>query len=120
MDPSTGDACPVEITSTLVESLVASQFPDWSGRSVRILEPGGWDNRTFRLGDDLLVRLPSHARYVAQVPPGCTETLPFIEQMLRTPLAADWRKLSPSSGAVALGSAKSDFASRGSSFNMPA
>ena len=58
----------VEITSALVESLVASQFPDWSQRAVRLVEPGGWDNRTFRLGDELLVRLPSHARYAAQVP----------------------------------------------------
>jgi aminoglycoside phosphotransferase (APT) family kinase protein len=67
MAASTSDDCPVEITSTLVEALVASQFPDWSGRSIRLVEPGGWDNRTFRLGDDLLARLPSHARYVAQV-----------------------------------------------------
>jgi len=67
MDPSTNGACPVEITSTLVEALVANQFPDWAPRLIRIVEPGGWDNRTFRLGDDLLVRLPSHARYVAQV-----------------------------------------------------
>ncbi|MFM2389087.1 MAG: hypothetical protein RLZZ437_642, partial [Pseudomonadota bacterium] len=28
---------------------------------------GGWDNRTFRLGDGLLVRLPSAERYAAQV-----------------------------------------------------
>ncbi|WP_411286615.1 aminoglycoside phosphotransferase family protein [Phenylobacterium sp.] len=29
--------------------------------------PGGWDNRTFRLGPDLLLRLPSRAAYAAQV-----------------------------------------------------
>ncbi|MBT2483483.1 aminoglycoside phosphotransferase family protein [Microbacterium sp. ISL-108] len=29
--------------------------------------PGGWDNRTFRLGDDLSVRLPSSEGYVLQV-----------------------------------------------------
>jgi aminoglycoside phosphotransferase (APT) family kinase protein len=28
---------------------------------------GGWDNRTFRLGEEMLVRLPSAERYVAQV-----------------------------------------------------
>lgn len=36
-------------------------------QAVRAVDPGGWDNRTFRLGADLLVRLPSRARYVAQV-----------------------------------------------------
>jgi aminoglycoside phosphotransferase (APT) family kinase protein len=51
----------------LVASLVREQFPQWSDRSVVPVEPGGWDNRTFRLGQDLLVRLPSHARYVPQV-----------------------------------------------------
>ena len=30
-------------------------------------EPNGWDNRTFRLGPDLLVRLPSAEAYAAQV-----------------------------------------------------
>ena len=85
MDPSTCDACPVEITSTLVESLVANQFPDWSRRLVRFVEPGGWDNRTFRLGDDLLVRLPSHVRYVAQVPKE-HRWLPFLGRLLPLPI----------------------------------
>ena len=54
----------VLITSGLVAALIREQFPQWSERVVVPVEPGGWDNRTFRLGDDLLVRLPSHARYV--------------------------------------------------------
>jgi aminoglycoside phosphotransferase (APT) family kinase protein len=57
----------VEITTEVVAALVADQFPNLSGRSIRQVDPGGWDNRTFRLGNDLLVRLPSHARYAAQV-----------------------------------------------------
>ena len=81
MDPSTADACPVEVDSTLVESLIAQQFPDWSRRLVTIVQPGGWDNRTFRLGDDLLVRLPSHGRYVAQVAKE-HRWLPFFEPLL--------------------------------------
>ena len=85
MDPSTSDDCPVKITSTLVESLVAEQFPDWSRRVVRIVQPGGWDNRTFRLGDDLLVRLPSHARYVAQVPKE-QRWLPLLGRLLPLPI----------------------------------
>ena len=44
---------------------------DFSSRSGRTditpVEPGGWDNRTFRLGDRMSVRLPSAAAYAAQV-----------------------------------------------------
>lgn len=81
---SVGD-CPVELDLTLVQSLVAEQFPVWSRRVVRRVEPGGWDNRTFRLGDDLLVRLPSHARYVAQVPKE-QRWLPFLGPLLPVPI----------------------------------
>ncbi|MFM2389701.1 MAG: hypothetical protein RLZZ437_1256, partial [Pseudomonadota bacterium] len=55
------------ITEELVQRLVAEQFPQWVDLPVRAILPGGWDNRTFRLGDGLLVRLPSAERYAAQV-----------------------------------------------------
>jgi aminoglycoside phosphotransferase (APT) family kinase protein len=58
---------PVPITTDLVDSLIRSQFPQWSDRVLVPVEPGGWDNRTFRLGDDLLVRLPSRSIYAAQI-----------------------------------------------------
>ena len=51
----------------LVERLVAAQFPQWARLPVRQVLPGGNDNRTFRLGEDLLVRLPSHKAYAAAV-----------------------------------------------------
>lgn len=53
-----------EIDAALVERLVAEQFPGWSGLPIRAADPQGWDNRTFRLGSDLSVRLPSAAAYV--------------------------------------------------------
>src|SRR5262245_52841509 len=56
----------VSIDAELVRRLIASQFPEWADLPVIAIEPGGWDNRTFRLGDDMSVRLPSAARYVAQ------------------------------------------------------
>ncbi|WP_439693471.1 aminoglycoside phosphotransferase family protein [Curtobacterium sp. SP.BCo] len=55
------------IDAVLVERLVASQFPQWAGLPVRPVDPQGWDNRTYRLGDTLSVRLPSAAGYVAAV-----------------------------------------------------
>lgn len=54
-----------EITSSLVRSLVSEQFPQWSELPIRPVEVQGWDNRTFRLGDRMSVRLPSADGYVA-------------------------------------------------------
>ena len=56
-----------EITQQVVEVLVAEQFPRWSELPVRPVPRQGWDNRTFRLGDELSVRLPSAEGYVAGV-----------------------------------------------------
>ena len=50
-----------------VRQLVEAQFPDWSQRPVTPVPEPGWDNLTFRLGDDLLVRLPSAAEYALAV-----------------------------------------------------
>jgi aminoglycoside phosphotransferase (APT) family kinase protein len=55
------------IDAALVRRLVAAQFPQWGDRPVRPVEADGWDNRTYRLGEDLSVRLPTAAGYVAAV-----------------------------------------------------
>lgn len=55
------------IDASLARRLIATQFPQWSDLDVQPIEPGGWDNRTFRLGDRMTVRLPSAERYVPQV-----------------------------------------------------
>ncbi|WP_314505182.1 aminoglycoside phosphotransferase family protein [uncultured Microbacterium sp.] len=58
---------PAPLDAALVQRLVDTQFPQWSSLGIRQVVPGGWDNRTFRLGDDLLVRLPSADGYAAAV-----------------------------------------------------
>lgn len=55
------------IDSNLVRRLIEAQFPHWSGLPLAPVEPQGWDNRTFRLGDDMAVRMPSAAAYAPQV-----------------------------------------------------
>lgn len=57
----------MEIDDELVRRLLDAQFPQWSGLRIRRIRPGGWDNRTFRLGDDMLVRPPSADGYAAAV-----------------------------------------------------
>jgi aminoglycoside phosphotransferase (APT) family kinase protein len=55
------------ITPEVVARLVAEQFPHWAGPAVVPVAESGWDNRTFRLGDGLSVRLPTAEWYVAAV-----------------------------------------------------
>lgn len=55
------------INDTLVRRLVATQFPQWEDLRIRPVAHQGWDNRTFHLGEHMLVRLPSAADYAAQV-----------------------------------------------------
>ena len=57
----------IDITRQTVVNLVAEQFPEWRDLPVRPVPRQGWDNRTFRLGDELAVRLPSAEGYVAAV-----------------------------------------------------
>lgn len=60
-------AAPHHIDAALVRRLVTTQFPQWKDEPITPIEPGGWDNRTFRLGTTMSVRLPSAERYAAQV-----------------------------------------------------
>lgn len=55
------------IDARLVGSLLASQFPRWAELCIEPVQPGGWDNKTFRLGEHLLVRLPNAQAYAEQV-----------------------------------------------------
>ncbi|WP_216822363.1 aminoglycoside phosphotransferase family protein [Sphingorhabdus sp. EL138] len=51
----------------LVTKLVAEQFPQWAGLPVSPVKLSGWDNRTFHLGRNMTVRLPSAKRYAEKV-----------------------------------------------------
>ncbi len=55
------------IDASLVHHLIASQFPEWQGLPIEPVAMSGWDNRTFHLGKEMSVRLPSAAEYELQV-----------------------------------------------------
>lgn len=57
----------VTIDDLLVRRLVATQFPQWQDLPILPVEFSGWDNRTFHLGDTMLVRMPSAIEYEIQV-----------------------------------------------------
>ncbi|WP_246074515.1 aminoglycoside phosphotransferase family protein [Nonomuraea terrae] len=62
---TTTDTRPV-ITAALVRRLVDTQFPQWAGLPLRLVDPAGSDHVIYRLGDELSVRLPRHAGAIGQ------------------------------------------------------
>ncbi|MVA57551.1 aminoglycoside phosphotransferase family protein [Agrobacterium vitis] len=55
------------ISVELVQRLIADQFPQFSSLPIEPVVPGGWNNRSFRLGSEMIIRLPSAQRYEQQV-----------------------------------------------------
>jgi aminoglycoside phosphotransferase (APT) family kinase protein len=74
-------------TADHVQRVVTSQFPEYADLHVRDVEFSGWDNRTFRLGEELSVRIPSAEWYVAQVEKEQT-WLPKLAPLLPLPVPA--------------------------------
>ncbi|MDI9819765.1 MULTISPECIES: aminoglycoside phosphotransferase family protein [unclassified Legionella] len=62
--PNTND---IHIDVSLVRELIKTQFPEWENLKIKPVEFSGWDNRTFHLGEQMTVRLPSNAEYSGQV-----------------------------------------------------
>jgi aminoglycoside phosphotransferase (APT) family kinase protein len=52
----------LDIGLELVHTLVESQFPEWADLDIEPVHPKGTDNALFRLGDDMVARLPRLAR----------------------------------------------------------
>jgi aminoglycoside phosphotransferase (APT) family kinase protein len=80
----------LEIGAELVSRLVAGQFPRWRDLPVRPVSKAGWDNATFRLGEEMAVRLPSAERYAPQVEKEQTwlpRLAPGLPLPIPTPLA---------------------------------
>jgi aminoglycoside phosphotransferase (APT) family kinase protein len=48
----------IDTSVTLLQRLVEEQFPQWSDLTVRRVEAFGTDHHLYRLGDDLVARLP--------------------------------------------------------------
>jgi aminoglycoside phosphotransferase (APT) family kinase protein len=80
-----------------VRELVASQFPQWAGLPVRPVPDGGWDNRTFHLGDEMTARLPSAAEYALAVDKE-HRWLPALAPQLPLPVPVPLAKGEPGAG----------------------
>ena len=85
------------IDAELVRRLVAAQFPQWRDLPVTPVEADGWDNRTYRLGDDMTVRLPTHERYAPAVDKE-HRWLPILAPLLPVPVPVPLAKGAPGEG----------------------
>jgi aminoglycoside phosphotransferase (APT) family kinase protein len=83
-----------EITTELVRSLIDSQFPQWRNLTITPVKRQGNDNRTFRLGSELTVRLPSHERYASAVEKEQI-WLPIFQPLLSLPIPVPVAKGEP-------------------------
>ncbi|MFD4227657.1 aminoglycoside phosphotransferase family protein [Streptomyces sp. NPDC058545] len=64
---STGGSDDPSIDTGLVRRLLVEQFPQWADLPLTPVPAPGMDNVTYRLGEDLSVRLPRYPRWVGQV-----------------------------------------------------
>lgn len=80
----------VLIDVSLVRRLIAKQFPQWADLRIEPVAIGGWDNRTFHLGEHMLVRLPSAEEYAMKVKKEqlwLPRLAPLLPLSIPTPLA---------------------------------
>ncbi|MFJ6899934.1 aminoglycoside phosphotransferase family protein [Streptomyces hokutonensis] len=84
----------VTISAEQAGRLVAEQFPQWAALLVTAVENGGWDNRTFHLGDNMLLRLPSAEEYALAVEKE-HRWLPELAPALPLPIPVPLAKGSP-------------------------
>ena len=87
----------INIDVALVRRLVATQFPQWANLPVKPVDVDGWDNTTFRLGEDMSVRLPSAEQYALQVEKE-QRWLPRLAPLLPLPIPVPLGKGTPAEG----------------------
>lgn len=80
----------VDIDVELVRKLVRARFPQWSDLGIAPVPDSGWDNRMFRLGREMVVRLPGSAGYAVgneREQRWLPVIAPALTQPIRLPLA---------------------------------
>ena len=58
----------MNISIDLAHKLIADQFPEYSSLPIVDVEKQGHDNRTYRLGDHHLIRMPTDESYALKLP----------------------------------------------------
>jgi aminoglycoside phosphotransferase (APT) family kinase protein len=89
-------AAEVEVDAGLVRRLLASQYPDLAGVPVVVLA-NGWDNFSFRAGEDHVIRLPRREASVALIDHEMA-WLPLLAPMLPLPIPTPLFRGEPGEG----------------------
>jgi aminoglycoside phosphotransferase (APT) family kinase protein len=58
----------LHISVGLARKLIDEQFPEYASLPIISVEKQGHDNRTYRLGDNMLIRMPTEESYALKVP----------------------------------------------------
>jgi|ERR1700733_9683035 len=87
----------VIIDAALVRKLIDSQFPQWEYLAIKPVAHGGWDNRTFHLGNTMLVRMPSAKEYADKVEKE-QRWLPILAPLLPLPIPTPLAMGKPGNG----------------------
>ncbi|MDA2807572.1 aminoglycoside phosphotransferase family protein [Nocardiopsis suaedae] len=93
----TDDDVEVPIDADLAHRLIAEQFPQWADLPVTPVPVSGMDNATFRLGDDMSVRMPRFGRWAEQVERE-HRWLPFLAPQLPMAVSCPLAKGEPGAG----------------------
>jgi len=86
---------PRAINSIFAAKLIAAQFPEFSHLPITDVEKQGHDNRTYRLGDHMLIRMPTAAGYALKVPKE-QKLLPQLAKRLSISIPAPIKMEKPS------------------------
>ncbi len=82
-------------TPDLARKVIAEQFPEYSNLPITDVEKQGYDNRTYRFGDHMLIRMPTAKTYALKVPKE-QELLPQLAKRLSLNIPAPIKMCKPS------------------------
>ncbi|WP_241483064.1 aminoglycoside phosphotransferase family protein [Nocardiopsis halophila] len=94
-EAATPEAVPID--AGLAHRLIEEQFPQWAHLPVVPVPVSGMDNATFRLGEDMSVRMPRFDRWAEQVERE-HRWLPFLAPRLPMPVSLPIAKGAPGAG----------------------
>ena len=87
----------VDTDASLVGRLLAAQFPQWADLPIQPVPSAGTDNALYRLGDDLVVRLP-HIKWAVEGLDKEHRWLPRLAPLLPVAIPVPLGKGTPAEG----------------------
>ncbi|WP_150464762.1 phosphotransferase, partial [Francisella sp. XLW-1] len=83
------------INVDLAYKIIKKQFPEYLHLDIKSVEKQGHDNRTYRIGNDMLIRMPTAESYALKVPKE-QDLLPKLAKHLSVAIPAPIKMGKPS------------------------